>query len=406
MESEKLLSEVLVKMIELASPEKKYTQKLQDIVELCARSYNISRVCIIIRNLRGELVVKAGYPISGHGIGLRIMEEYGERFLRNLMRNRKIEWINDPGSNPRTPHMKSIAQTYCITSIACFPLYYKDDNFGIMVFDFTDGHTISKKDFVEIVKKIAKQTAFIIRNEYGRRKNISEAIGREEKRILAENSDRIAHIIRNKMMSINLAAKRLKNQIPGSDYLRIIIEEGSVVEKTVNEVIRFTRPEKIQTDYYNLNIFLKFAVKDLIEKENLSFRKVVFELDQRLYRKNVPFDREKMSQCVHDLIINASQAEAQNILIKTKLNSKKGTADIYLSNDGETIDPQMAEEMFNPFASTRADGTGLGLALVKRILQDHCGDVSCISQKENNHLKSPKTLFKLTLPLKRQSPCL
>lgn len=401
MESEMLLSEVLVKMLELSSPEKRYTQKLQEIVELCAQSYNITRVCIIIRNLRGELVVKAGYPISEHGIGLKILEEYGEKFLRDLMRNRKIEWINDPASNPRTPHMKSIAKTYSITSIVCFPLYYKDDNFGIMVFDFTNDQRIPKKDFVEIVKKIAKQTAFIIRNEYGRRRNTNNAIIQEQKRILAENSDRVADIIRNKIVAILLAAKRLKNQNLENDYLKIIIEQGSVVEKIINEVIRFTNPEKIQTNYYNLNIFLKFAVKDLIEKENLSFKKVVFELDQRLDRKNVPFDREKMFQCVHDLIINASQADAKNILIKTKLNSKKGTTDIYLSNDGKEIDSQMIEAMFNPFASTRSDGTGLGLALVKRILQDHCGDICCVSPKENNHLHNPKTLFKLTLPLKR-----
>ncbi|MBU1159801.1 hypothetical protein KKD04_01280 [Patescibacteria group bacterium] len=401
MESEKLLSEVLVKMIELASPEKKYTQKLQEIVELCAKSYNISRVCIIIRNLRGELVVKAGYPKGEHGIGLKIMEEYGEKFLRTLMRNRKIEWINNPGSNPRTPHMKSIAQTYRITSIVCFPLYYKDDNFGIMIFDFTDGHTISKKDFVEIVKKIAKQTAFIIRNEYGRRKNTSEAIVREEKRILAENSDRVADILRNKSYAILLSAKRLKKQIPENNNLETIIEEDLVLQKTINEIIRFTRPEKIQLDYYNLNLFLRFIVKDFIEKERFTFGRVAFETDQRLDRKLVPFDRDKIVECFHDLILNASQAEAKNILIKTKLNSKKGMADIYLANDGKEIDPQMIHEMFNPFATTRSDGTGLGLALVKKIFQEHNGDILYIPSQKNNHSKTLKTLFKLTLPLKR-----
>jgi two-component system, OmpR family, sensor kinase len=104
-------------------------------------------------------------------------------------------------------------------------------------------------------------------------------------------------------------------------------------------------------------------------------------------------DPARLRQVLSNLLVNAAQAGARNAWVRA--DAQDGRARIVVRDDGPGVDPALRARLFEPFATGRAEGTGLGLALSRRIVERHGGTLRLLDGG------SPGAAFEVQLPAAR-----
>jgi signal transduction histidine kinase len=380
-----------------------YRKTINVIFESALRISGAHRACLIIKNKKGELIIKKGVPQYAHGIGQKITPDTGETFLKQVMSDESIVLVTNPCEDSRVAYMREMVMTYGISSMLFLPLFFENESIGILVFDLVNRENLSKETF-ENIKPLGRLASIAIGMEYKRQKDQEKILQGEELRILGEHSSRVAHTIRNSLTIIGgfsgrLLKRLLKESKSGESKIdselvetllgsaKIIDDESKKLERIVNDVLIFTSFKKPVLEPHNINKFIKEEISRVSDGVNPGFN-----LDKQLNRVNTAFDRDMMSICIQDLMRNAADASASRILVKTKLKPKQREIVISVINNGKRISPQIIKHIFSPFMTTKMDGTGLGLANVQSIVGSHGGNISVLSDDD-------ATEFKITLPL-------
>jgi signal transduction histidine kinase len=123
---------------------------------------------------------------------------------------------------------------------------------------------------------------------------------------------------------------------------------------------------------------------------------------QRDFDADIPnffLDTDQMEQVMINLLFNAVQAieEGGTITVRTRSNPKKGSVCVEVEDNGCGIPKDIQKKIFEPFYTTRPEGTGLGLAVSYGIIRNHQGRVKISSEPGIG------TLIKLTLPVQDQT---
>lgn len=193
---------------------------------------------------------------------------------------------------------------------------------------------------------------------------------------------------------------------------------ASISQALLNqEEIKGTRTEKgletINTAVHHLNVFIEsYRKMSQLDDPNCSlfpadefFKQITSLFTQanwNIENKNVSSlfaDQTMLHQAVVNIVKNAVEAKAKNIGIKidmTTTDDKKKYTDIYISNDGTTIPPDIAKIIFIPFFTTKSYGTGIGLALCRQIIVTLGGDIELTDSPYANY----NTTFRVRLPYK------
>lgn len=414
--SEKHLAEELVEMIKLISG-KTYKQALHLFAIKSAEISGADRVCIIILNLKKQLVIKAGFPVDAHPVNKIISPEIGEFFLKQVMECRKYALVNNPAEDVRTAYMKELARSQNITSLLFMPLYSSDEPLGVLVFDFTAGKRIAREN-IRRMQNLADLVIVTMTAEYEKRKKEKEWQHSERMVALGENAARTAHSIRNPLMTIGGFSKRAERLAENAvklisekypdiaddslnkifaklkKYHQVISSDIMRIEKILNGVLEFSNSPEINAELGDINEYISVEIAKFAPVFNRAV-KVRFNFEKTLNFIKVPFDKEKLSFCIQDLVRNAVEAEAGHIMVKTMLKIKENKFTIYFSNNGRPVDPTLSNgEIFTPFVTTKVDGTGLGLANTRLIIEAHKGIIE-LARRE-------PTTFKITLPFRQK----
>ena len=378
-----------------------YKTVLEIAVEKGAAIAEAAKCCIIIRNKRKELVLKAGYPKEHHGINQKIVPEYGADFLEGIMdHNKKIVIITNPRSDLRTQYLKPLIECHLVQSIIFSPISYKEESLGVMVFDFTVKDSIKN---AEIIKEISGIVGAAMGSSYERLKKEEEFRRRERLHVLGKNSAQMAHIVRNAAVIISGFAERLAKIAKGADLngclhkekltetTSWITKEVKRLEGAMENILNFScfSPNKLRLENYNANKFLQESIEGLA----MAYHKTVklhFRPDS--HNSTVYLDKDLITACLNDSIRNAREAGAKNVWVRTKIKGRIKRLLITITNDGEEIMPEILTEIFDPFFTTKSSGSGLGLSNVKMIIQSHDGDIIAESRKK-------RTIFKIYLPI-------
>lgn len=193
---------------------------------------------------------------------------------------------------------------------------------------------------------------------------------------------------------------------------------ASISQALLNqEEIKGTRTEKgletINTAVHHLNVFIEsYRKMSQLDDPNCSlfpadefFKQITSlftQVNWNIENKNVSSlfaDQTMLHQAVVNIVKNAVEAKARNIGIKidmTTTDDKKKYTDIYISNDGTTIPPDIAKIIFIPFFTTKSYGTGIGLALCRQIIVTLGGDIELTDSPYANY----NTTFRVRLPYK------
>ena len=377
------------------------------ILENLARVTGCERACLIVRNNDGELVIREGYPTDGHGIGQIITEKTGKSFLTRMLEEvQSTVLVTHPEADERLAYMKDLVRCLGICSILFVPLFHRGVANGILVVDSTKAVKQKFSKCYKIIHLLANLAAASIEREREKQKYEEKMIKKEKLSALGENSARVAHSVRNGLTTIGGFSRRIlrnldKKCVGGNahcgnlrEYAEIITLSVENLEKTVSNVLAFSRSQKASLVPSNLNQFIVSETEKLMKSQNHNGTVLRLALNKRLDHIKVCFDRQLLSNCLGDLFRNAVEASAKSVFIRNTLNPKQGKIELSFANDGKIIDENIRGEIFEPFMTTKTDGTGLGLANVRAMIEAHNGEI-CVGNS------GEVTEFKIFLPLKQ-----
>jgi len=217
-----------------------------------------------------------------------------------------------------------------------------------------------------------------------------ELVKREKLAVLGQLTATVSHELRNPLAAIRSSAFYLQSKIqPGDDkvtkHIRRIDKQVELCDSIVDDLLEYTRGRHSKTVEGEINPLLEHILDEIPETENV-------KIDKAMARKlpNVFFDPEKMRRVVVNLVNNASQAVSERKQIekdedyqpKVEVSSKgtNGGVLIVVKDNGIGMDEETRGRAFEPLFTTKARGTGLGLANVRKIVEEHDGNVSIESE--------------------------
>lgn len=198
----------------------------------------------------------------------------------------------------------------------------------------------------------------------------------------------LAHEIRNPLNSLNAHLQLLQEDIAsderlkdGREYLvRIekIRDEVQRLNRILNDFLRYMRlpdPKLAPTDMRSL----VEEVLDFIEPES---RRLGIEVRREVEPvPQVMADSAQIKQALLNLILNAHDAMPKGGRMTLSVKPEGRFVRVDVSDTGAGIPPQMIEKVFEPFYSTKSEGTGLGLSMVKQIMDNHSGKIKVKSEE-------------------------
>lgn len=378
-----------------------YEETLNIVVSMGKDIACSDRCSLIIQNKKGELVVKAGIPREDHKIGHRIDLKYAIILKEILERGDGLISVKDISFPSDLGYAIGLNMSY-IKLALYMPLHFKGEPIGLIVFSYTNGDYQRRLniDSFQKIKLMGTLAATAIGSAYERKRREKEIARKERLTILGENSASVAHIIRNSLTCIGGFAARLNSKLltaenngnleKAKDYSDIIVKEIRKLEKITNDVLTYTMlsSKKLNFDNCNVNQFLM----DFIDRYSHEFPNLQIHFYPDSHDINSYIDKDAIEMCLENLIRNAIEAKAKNIYIKTKLKAKDRKLSISIINDGIRICQTVMDKIFDPFMTTKPDGTGLGLANTQAIVSAHNGEIFVVSDEY-------KTEFKILLPI-------
>ncbi len=216
----------------------------------------------------------------------------------------------------------------------------------------------------------------------------------------------LAHEIKNPLSGIRGAAQLLEQSAPDEDraLTRLITDETDRIVKLVDRMEVFSDERPIERDPVNIHIVLDH-VKRLSDSGFARDNRIIENYDPSL--PPVYANKDQLIQVFLNLIKNASEAIGDDpdgeIRISTAFRpgvrlSVPGTEDkvslpleFCVQDNGPGVPEDLLPHLFEPFITTKTNGSGLGLALGAKIIGDHGGVIECDSQRG-------KTVFRILMP--------
>ncbi len=273
-------------------------------------------------------------------------------------------------------------------------------------------------DFEEVQQKaeqVAERMREVSRELQSARREVLQA---ERLAAVGELAAGVAHEIRNPLTSVKLllqyAIRKASGPTLDESQLRLILDEIGRMETTIQGLLDFARPPKLNIVQHDLRQTLQRAL-NLIDSRarQQGIEIITSEMNNPLI---VNGDTEKLHQVLVNLLINAVEAmpdggrlsiDAKDAMIGIDI-PRSPTADrlldsqeqpcnhvgvITIRDTGEGIATHVLSRLFEPFATTKERGTGLGLAVSHRIIEEHQGTILACNGPEGG------AQFTLTIPL-------
>ncbi|NMM82576.1 PAS domain-containing sensor histidine kinase [Acidovorax sp. SRB_14] len=233
--------------------------------------------------------------------------------------------------------------------------------------------------------------------------DISEMVSAQRAQAWGEVARRLAHEIKNPLTPIQLSAERLEMKLSGklpvpeqamlTKSVRTIVDQVDAMKRLVNEFRDYARLPAAELLPLDLNALIT-DVLHLYEADNAPVP-VLAELDARC--PSIQGDAQQLRQVVHNLVQNAQDATEQAaaasgdpitpVRIQTAWNERSGRVRLTVSDSGSGFPAHILQRAFEPYVTTKVRGTGLGLAVVKKIADEHGARVDMANRVEDGQVR-------------------
>jgi signal transduction histidine kinase len=230
---------------------------------------------------------------------------------------------------------------------------------------------------------VVKRGEGIIQRRAMERLRLKERLAHAERlSSLGEMAAGISHEIRNPLGIIRSSAELLKKKIakidPQNTFPDIIVEEANRLNSIITDFINYAKPRAPN--------MAPCRVEEIIDK-NLTFleaqNKEKGHLITRNFQDDLPeimADSAMLYQSFLNILLNAMQSMPEVGRILVEVSSDDHRITIHFDDEGQGIPPENMNKIWDPFFTTKEKGTGLGLGIVKNIIEAHGGSVQIVNQ--------------------------
>lgn len=190
----------------------------------------------------------------------------------------------------------------------------------------------------------------------------------------------LAHEIRNPLGSMKGLTQLVQEELPqdhqAQKNLSTVVNEAERLERLVSDLLDFARPKEPQISAFSLNDLIA-DIESMLEPRFVASR-ISFRCDLEEGPKTVRSDAAGIRQVLLNLLMNALNAtpEGGTVLLKTGRDASDGSVMIQLDDTGSGLGERNAEDLFEPFVTTKTRGTGLGLTISRRIIENLDGTLT------------------------------
>jgi signal transduction histidine kinase len=214
---------------------------------------------------------------------------------------------------------------------------------------------------------------------------------------LGEMATGLAHEIRNPLAGIAGVIEIIGRDLPSTSPARAVVkdvrQEIARINRIVTDLLQTARPHPPKVRKSDLNTTVEHAV--MLGRQQALAKSTEIALRKDPSLPEVEHDSDQIHQVLLNLLLNALQAIDTNGKIAVTVERQGGTAVIEVADNGRGIPASHLPNIFRPFYTTKGDGTGLGLSLARRIVEDHQGRIDVTSTVGKG------TTFAVVLPLQR-----
>jgi signal transduction histidine kinase len=337
--------------------------------------------------------------------------------LLEAYRTQRVVSIANPATLAEIP--PRLREVFGGTEVVCVPLVAKDRTVGLIIADNAFSREpigaarIQLLQLLALVAGLALDNARIYRQVERQalhlqatldqlRSTQEQLIHNERLAAVGAVVARVSHEIRNPLATIGGFARSLRAHPEDIERVTrnadIIVDEVEKLEVLLKEMLDFTSPRPPTLELTDVNAIVSRLAT--VHRDQLAASDVVLELDLAPDLQSVLCDRSQLQRVLLNLWQNALQSMqdsprpgSMRLAVRTWQESE--VVKIAFADSGPGIAREVLQQIFTPFFTTKRRGTGLGLAVVKKIIDDHHGDI---------HVRTEPmvgTTFTITLPIAR-----
>ncbi|OGP52104.1 MAG: hypothetical protein A2Y79_12450 [Deltaproteobacteria bacterium RBG_13_43_22] len=358
---------------------------LHTVVKKSTELLNSKGALIRIFNLETqEMELGAAYGLGDHYLSKGPVSSH--IVITDLCRQNKAIIIRDILNDPRVQYPKE-AWAEGIRMILDLPIYLGSDIVGILRIFFDEPREFSGEELNYLIL-IAERGAAVIQKaqlmEMQQSRYDQLVLQTEKLSALGRMAAGVAHEINNPLAGILLYStnilKKSPKKGPIKEGLEIIIQEALRCKTIIQDLLEFSRESEPKMVLANVNHVIE-KVLHILDNE---FKLRRIQLDKHLSKQvpNIFLDENQIQQVFINLLLNAIQAidGKGTITITSHLTTDRKRIKVEVSDSGCGIPVEHKPKIFEPFFSTKAKGTGLGLWVTFAIIQKHRGDLYVISE--------------------------
>lgn len=234
----------------------------------------------------------------------------------------------------------------------------------------------------------------------GEVRRLEEEVRRKEKLAAVGNlAAGVAHEIRNPLSSIKGYATYFGQRFPeGSDdreAAAVMVREVDRLNRVITDLIGLSRPSDVRPRPVCLENVVAHVMR--LIRQDAEQRKVTLEYRTSRRVPTVLADAERMSQALLNLCLNALDAMPDGGHMTLATATGRRRVCLMVRDTGTGIDPAARAHVFDPYFTTKGQGTGLGLAMVHKIVTAHNGEISLYSRPAGEDGRG-ETIFRVWLP--------
>ena len=245
--------------------------------------------------------------------------------------------------------------------------------------------------------------------------DISEIVSAQRSQAWGEVARRLAHEIKNPLTPIQLSAERLERKLDGkldesdqsvlSKSVKTIVDQVAAMKRLVNEFRDYARLPSAELNPLDLNGLIQDVMVLYAQEpsETAARAQVITDLDPTL--PLIEGDAQQLRQVVHNLIQNAQDASAVHakVMLTTRWSPARKRVKLTVTDEGPGFAPNILQRAFEPYVTTKAKGTGLGLAVVKKIADEHGARLDIANLLEDGVVKGAQVSLSFSVEKMAQS---
>ena len=293
-------------------------------------------------------------------------------------------------------------QAMGLQSVICVPILARDEVLGVIHLDNAMSSHIYTDEQLRLVTAIGRMAALAVENA----RLVSQRMRTERLAATGETVAALSHYIKNivqgmmsgsDVLELGLKNQTLANVDQGWQIVRRNLDK--IMSLTMN-MLAYAKAREPRLELVQINSIVGDVAELVQRRAEDKGVLVLSELEERI--PAIPADQNGIHQVVMNVVSNAVDAAPKStgvVNVKSSYDSDRALVVLTVGDNGSGIPEDKQERVFDAFYSTKGHGgTGLGLAVARKIVEEHFGDISVTS------IAGEGTLVRITLPAMRQQP--